>query len=314
MSGFKARTIKKIIRGKLRAWMNTIDDVELKAAISKDVIVTGGAIASMLLGEEVKDFDIYFRTQETALLVANHYTKIFAEDYKKRNGSEITFIVGVDEIKNLHGFAENVVRIKGDRRNGAFIANTDTGLLPDAEEAEAAAIILAEEGKETEQQVLENNSTRKYFPVYISENAVTLSNKIQLVMRFTGNAEEIHENYDFIHCMNVYDYDADELHLNPKALESLMSKTLYYSGSLYPLCSMFRAKKFIERGWRISAGELLKIMFQTSKIDFNDVEQLREQLVGIDALYFHNLIRLLESAKQKGQTVIVRCIDEIFNN
>ena len=39
----------------------------------KNVIVTGGCIASGLRAEKINDFDVYFKTKEAVLAVAEHY-------------------------------------------------------------------------------------------------------------------------------------------------------------------------------------------------------------------------------------------------
>jgi hypothetical protein len=154
---------------------------------------------------------------------------------------------------------------------------------------------------------------KPFRPMFMSENAITLSDHVQLVVRFYGQPADIHVNYDFAHCMCWYDYSADHLELPAEALQVILSKTLVYKGSLYPLASIFRLRKFIARGWRITAGQLLKIMLQISKIDLNDIKTLREQLIGVDQAYMHQLLRALE---QKDVTIdqayITSLIDKIF--
>lgn len=61
----KSRTIKKTIFKKINEWIESITDEVVKNAVRQDLIVTGGSIASMLLGQEVNDFDIYFKTRKT---------------------------------------------------------------------------------------------------------------------------------------------------------------------------------------------------------------------------------------------------------
>jgi hypothetical protein len=137
---------------------------------------------------------------------------------------------------------------------------------------------------------------------------------MQLVIRFFGEPKEIHDNYDFQHAMGYYDSGSRELVLPAEALECLLSRTLIYRGSLYPICSIFRAKKFIERGWRISAGQLLKIMWQISELDLKDMNILKEQLTGVDAMYFYQLmqaVKEIDPAKMDS-TYIAAIIDRIF--
>lgn len=313
MSGYKTRTIKAILRGKVNAWLKTIDDENVVDALRKDTLVTGGSIASMLIGENVKDFDVYVRTQDTAILVANYYLAKFSEDYKAAKGHDLGAVVAVQLRKNLRGEIEEVVQIKneGHDRNNVQMAN------PNATQDQQSDEVAEELNDEQTQVAFEKLTEKRYHPVYISDNAITLSNKVQIVLRFVGEPEVIHKNYDFAHCKNYFDFAKDTLHLDQLALECLLSKTLRYTGSLYPLCSVFRAKKFIERGWRVSAGELLKICYQVSTIDFNNAEQLREQLVGVDALYFHSLMGKITGHINSGKTLdndsLVQLIDEVFN-
>src|SRR3546814_939057 len=62
---------------------------------------------------------------------------------------------------------------------------------------------IEEAYQETEAAALET-SDPTYRPVFMSTNAITLSDKIQIVLRFYGEADAIHENYDFVHCTNYW--------------------------------------------------------------------------------------------------------------
>ena len=139
-------------------------------------------------------------------------------------------------------------------------------------------------------QEIDGADEGKYEIKFISANAITLSDKIQLVTRFYGTPEEIHKNFDFVHAMGVYDYHENELHTTVEQLEALLSKSLIYKGSLYPLASIFRARKFINRGWTIDAGQYLKMAFQLNDLDLLDPYTLEEQLTGVDLLYFYQII------------------------
>ncbi|MET0081248.1 MAG: hypothetical protein ABW119_22565 [Candidatus Thiodiazotropha lotti] len=165
--------------------------------------------------------------------------------------------------------------------------------------------------------LIENASEEKprYRPVFMSQNAITLSDKIQLVIRFYGEPDQIHSNYDFAHAMCWYDYAANKLHLPAEALETLLSRTLVYRGSLYPIASIFRTKKFIERGWCITAGQLLKIMWQISELDLKDEDILREQLTGVDMAYMHQLLEALKDVdpEKMNSAYICEIIDRIFD-
>ena len=145
-----------------------------------------------------------------------------------------------------------------------------------------------------------------------------LSDRIQLVIRFYGEPREIHDTYDFVHCMNYWDSNSEDLTLNPEALEAILSKTLVYKGSKYPVCSVIRARKFINRGWKINAGQYLKIAFQISELDLKDVDVLNEQLIGVDSAYFIMLIDAIQNKMQNDREFVLSTeylstiIDRIF--
>ena len=138
------------------------------------------------------------------------------------------------------------------------------------------------------------------------------------MLRFVGDAEHIHKNFDFIHPTNYFTYKEGFVR-NLAAVESILTKQLRYQGSYYPVTSIIRAKKFTKRGFNISAGELLKIMFQISKLDLSDPNVLEEQLIGVDIAYFSILI---DALRQKFKTdadfklstdYFNALIDKVFN-
>ena len=75
--GMKKRTINDIISKKIDKWIATIDDPALKVRIQvriwPAVIVTGGSITSMLLGEMPNDFYVYFSDITLATDLAKYY-------------------------------------------------------------------------------------------------------------------------------------------------------------------------------------------------------------------------------------------------
>ena len=142
---------------------------------------------------------------------------------------------------------------------------------------------------ESPDNLSKKQKANKYRPVFISENAITLSNKIQIITRFYGEPDKIHNNYDFVHANCYYDFKNKNLVTPAEALTSLLSRTLVYKGSLYPIASVFRTKKFINRGWRITAGQQIKMMWQISELDLTNYDIIKEQLTGVDQAYLYTL-------------------------
>lgn len=314
----KSKTIRKVLKMKLNQWANSITDDRVKGLVKKNTIVTGGAIASMLLKEPVKDYDVYFKDKETTMAVAQYYV---AQFNKENPGTEAMVLdgetAGVKE-KIAAGFAGNANltpdRVKiGIKSIGVASAKPDLlsdGPFEDAVEAMSQADSIPQESLDS--------SIQNYKPVFLSSNAITLSDKLQVVVRFYGEPEEIHKSYDFVHCTNYYDLGKDELVLKPAALESLLSKELIYQGSKYPICSIIRTRKFISRGFTINAGQYLKMCWQVSQLDLTDIEVLEDQLIGVDSAYFSMLISALRDKTEKEPgfqidgSYIATVIDRIF--
>lgn len=305
--GRKRSGIKRETKKKLGEWIDSIDDEELQNAAAKDVIVTGGAIASMLLGERANDFDLYFRTKSTARRVAEYYVAKFNEANKLNSVNDYVPEVREETRKNAKGEEEERVVIW---MQSAGVAGEDQSEYSYFETMEPdAAVKFAESLAEQDEE------RAPYQPTFMSENAITLTGKVQLVTRFYGEPDKIHDNYDFVHATCYYDYGNDELVLPAEALECLLSRTLVYRGSLYPVASIFRMKKFLERGWRITAGQQLKIMWQISELDLSDYSVLREQLTGVDMAYMYQLIDALHDVdpEKLNSAYVAEIIDRIFD-
>lgn len=309
------RIIKSVLRNKIKSWLDSIDDNELKREIKNNIIVSGGSIASMLLKEKVNDYDIYFKNKETVEKVARYYVKMFNEMKSVNNDKTGIPIVVIEEDR---------VRIRIDSA-GITSENSNEA---DYEYFEGQPL---EEGEDYVEQVvkdigiaddidarkMEVKVKEKFRPVFLSDNAINLSGKMQLIIRFYGQPEEIHENFDFVHCTGYYTTWDKELILSKEALESLITKQLYYVGSLYPICSIMRMRKFIQRGWNINAGQVLKILLQVSKLDLEDIKVLEDQLTGVDTAYFTHLISMLKEKQNEADlridsTYISTIVDKLF--
>lgn len=286
----KIKTIKKILKAKCDEFVESVNNGNNRIELQNNMFITGGCIASMLLNDEVNDFDVYFKLQDVAIKIAQRYIH-------EMTGQKPGVYDETDEFFNT----TYQIHKKSD---GLKIYIPSSGII---------------ETKRKE-EVEENDGEKpEYKPIFISSNAITLTGKMQLIVRFTGSPDVIHSNYDFIHCTNYYDYKTDKLVLKQPALEALLTKTLKYVGSKYPICSIIRTKKFLKRGFTISAGEYLKMAYQVSKLNLDDIDVLRDQLTGVDSAYFDMLICALSGIKSDeynndeiGYEKISTLVDRIF--
>lgn len=312
----KSKTIKAVIRKKIDEWLASIEDETVRALAENGTIVTGGAIASMLLNEKVNDFDVYFKDKAITAAIANYYVKRFQP--KKRHGIPVDIRVD-DEgdrvkvvIKSAGVASEEgtekpyqYFEAKPEGEASGYVAAVmqDPGDIEDAYQATEASALEAEDGGEP-----------RYRPVFMSTNAITLSHRIQIVLRFFGTPDEIHGNYDYVHCTNYWTSWDGVLTLKPAALEALLTRELRYVGSKYPICSLIRMRKFIQRGWTINAGQVLKMAMQVSDLDLKDVNVLEDQLTGVDVAYFMEVISKVkdDDPNKVNSAYLIEILDRMF--
>lgn len=237
----KKEEIQKAIEEKFEDWKSSITSPSIRSLIEENTIITGGCIASMLLDEEVNDFDVYMKTEKAAYLLAQYYcNKVPVPCYPEARDDRITII------------------------------------LPN------------------NKPVRKKKPQTGYNIAFISPLAITLTNRIQITVRFFGIPKQIHSNYDFVHCTGYWSSWNKELHISDGVKYSIERKKLIYIGSKYPVASMVRVKKFASRGWSITANQILKISLQISDLDLGDKEQLKEQLVG---MYSTDLTKVVQDTE-----------------
>lgn len=294
------KNIKKHLNNKLRDWISNIDDENIKKILKENVIVTGGAIVSLLTDEKLHDYDVYFRTKEACLAVATYYVG-------KWNGLHPDKPVSIrcnDETGKIDCFVSSKGIADEDEENTSKNSYNFASTEDEIDEA------LDEES--------ESEDKEKYRPRFITSNAITLTDKVQIVIRFYGEVEEIHKNYDFAHCTCAWSSWNNELFLSEKALECIINKELYYIGSKYPLCSIIRTRKYLERGYHINAGQCVKMCMQLNELDLKDVKILEDQLTGVDTTYFMMMIDALQShmestgEKTVDTTYAMNLINKLF--
>lgn len=301
------RIAQTILTKKFRDWNNSITDISLREDVQKHTIITGGAITSLLLNEKVNDYDIYFTDFATTLKVARYYVEQFKNSHHDRpNGlRDITPEIKIDDNARIRIFIPSEGATGENPENPDLevddTLNTTESILESADE------VNGEELDSLTQKV-------PYQAVFLTDNAITLSGGIQLVIRFYGTPEDIHENFDFVHCTNYWTSHDSKLTLKSDAIESILAKELRYIGSLYPVCSFIRIRKFLKRGWYINAGQMLKICLQISELDLSNIKVLEDQLTGVDTAYFTMILDYLK--KKSGDEVdlpyLVTLVDRIF--
>ncbi len=273
----------------MNEWLKSIKDDSLREEVRENILVTGGCIASMLTNEQVNDYDVYIMDMNVLKRLCLYYCNKY--DVQVFDGRE----------------QEELTRKKYDGLSQAAYDVAVRTLKPDQIKLYVGwGLPIAHN---------EDQLKIPYRVNFLSPNAISLSDDVQIVCRFHGNAEQIHKTFDFIHATNYWTFNAG-LVLNVDALTSILTKQLKYQGSLYPLTSIIRLKKFLKRNWNVNAGEQLKIMFQISLLDLTNPDILEEQLIGVDVAYFGKLVEILRNNPGKDMTTeyLNAIIDQVFGD
>ena len=142
----------------------------------------------------------------------------------------------------------------------------------------------------------------KFFgaPCLTSVNACTFKRKskksnrvytVQLITRFAGTPQNIFDWFDFTVTHAAYRFDENEFVFGNRYFADLARRELVYSGaSKYPICAMYRTKKYQERGFNLSGATIMHIALCIVQLKIETYSQLKEQLMGIDTMFLQGLL------------------------
>jgi hypothetical protein len=239
-----------------------LDEVMLAGGSSRrlltDSFFAGGVITSHCKGEKVKDYDLFFISEETL----RSYLHSFLSFHGWWSAFKLEFKVDPKNPK---------------LKRCAIVpkeANTNTTVESFIEEFNRVCKSKSQTAKHAA-------------PSYLSHNALSLTNGVQLIFRFVGEPEEVFSTFDYEHCKTYWRPSAlgisdGKVEFLGKSLESLAKNELVYtSNSRFVLSAISRLNKFIKRGWGVAPSSLLAIASSAAKVNWQNKEELREELLGI---------------------------------
>lgn len=130
-----------------------------------------------------------------------------------------------------------------------------------------------------EKQPVEIAVKPKYKVNLITENAINLSDKIQIITKYYGEPIDVVGSFDFQHIKSWFRFNSEIIFCD-EFYRLIHEKELVYTGSEYPLSSFFRVKKYIKKGWNVSNATMLHIAldivsaFNKNKIILYDNEKM----------------------------------------
>lgn len=145
--------------------------------------------------------------------------------------------------------------------------------------------------------------------VYSSTSANTYrfkNQKFQIVIleeAINKTAREIINTFDFSVCQGAYDFEYDGFVFGDKFLDDINTRKMHYNiDSKYPISSLFRYRKYINKGFHFSTVEILKIVYSIQQLKINTYLDVAKSLNSVSTVKFADLIILLKSDYYKNKT------------
>lgn len=108
----------------------------------------------------------------------------------------------------------------------------------------------------------------------------------------TGKPEDIFKHFDYTICMGAYSFKNDSFYFHDDFFKHLAQRRLVFNpGTKFPISSLVRIKKYMERGYSISGIEIIKIALQIQQLSILTNKDLANQLGGIDVLLLDSLLK-----------------------
>jgi hypothetical protein len=112
----------------------------------------------------------------------------------------------------------------------------------------------------------------------------------QLIKKIYGSESNVIKQFDFSVCTCAYDPRKSEFYLHDKFFENLSTRTLVFDiNAKYPISSLYRVKKYLQKGYQLPAVELIKIALSINNLNMSSYKDLRDQLEGIDTLFLKSV-------------------------
>jgi hypothetical protein len=102
--------------------------------------------------------------------------------------------------------------------------------------------------------------------------------------------------YDYQHCMGYYTGYDRRLVVSAATRQAIVTRTLRYRGSRYPMLSLLRLPKFIARGYTIDLGHLFQLVLEVAAGGLGDRSKVH-QLLGLLTEKDRRFVQVLAAAE-----------------
>lgn len=129
--------------------------------------------------------------------------------------------------------------------------------------------------------------------------------QFQLIQAVFGSPSDILSSFDFTICMGAWipnatlPYTSKTFILDDLFLKHIAQHRLVFNANAnYPICSLWRALKYVKKGYKLPAVEAIKLALKINSIKIENREDFRKQLMGIDTMFLKELTDALKDNNQ----------------
>ena len=137
-------------------------------------------------------------------------------------------------------------------------------------------------------------------------------NPIQLIVyKFFETPEDIFNEFDFTINMAALECSSDKVTLHPQFLKHNSQRFLSFNrGTAYPLMSALRVQKYLDKGYIISKGEMLKLLLTITELKLDSWSDVKDHVGG---MYGLNMDEVFDEERIGEEYSLDKAI-EILNN
>jgi len=122
------------------------------------------------------------------------------------------------------------------------------------------------------------------------------------VRMMISSTQDIFNMFDYTVCMAAYSCRSEVFYFHDSFFADLSERRLVFNvGTLHPIASMFRSLKFIKRGYKLGAVEMIKIALSIQRLHIASYAELKHHLLGIDTLFLKDLTDALGTFDEHGK-------------
>ena len=135
----------------------------------------------------------------------------------------------------------------------------------------------------------------------ITDSAVSVvidKHRVQLIKCVVRPMPEVINGFDFTICQGAF--NLEQFIFGEDFFRHLAQRRLVFNmAAEFPICSLYRARKFIKRGFHFSGIEAIKLGLRIQALEIETYADLRKQLMGIDTLFLKELTDAIAGQQEK---------------